>query len=152
VAKRVCIAVLGVVAALAVVAGCGGDSDDDSLTKAEYTQQANAICQQGEDEKNKEIQAAVNDPKAISGQGQEGELELLTEFALPPIATMTEELSDLGGPSGEEEKAEALVEAFEEEIEKIEANPKSVISGSGGEFAEANKLAGELDLKACGLI
>lgn len=143
---------VGIVVIAAVATGCGG-SDDDSLTKAEFTKQADAICKQGEEEKSKGLEEAINNPKEkLKSEGEEAEIELLTKYALPPIAEMTEELADLGGPEGQEEKAEAMVKAFEKEISKIEANPKSVTSGSGGEFAEANKLARELELKACGLI
>lgn len=137
---------------IAAVSGCGG-GDDDSLTQAEYRKQANAICSEGNDQKNKAVGEAYKDPKkaGITGDGKTAQLELLNNVALPPIISMTEELASLGGPSGEEEKAEALVEALEAEIDELETNPETVIdaSANGGEFAKANKLATELDLKAC---
>lgn len=144
-------AVVGVVVAVAALAfGCGGD-DDDSLTKAEYRKQANALCLQGNDQKDNAIREGFEDPKkaGITAKGEAGTIEVLTELALPPIVAMTEELKELGGPEGEEEKAEEMVEAIEAEIDEIEANPKAVATGSGGEFNEANKLADELGLESC---
>jgi hypothetical protein len=145
---------VGVVVIAAVATGCGGGDDDDSLTKAEFTKQGNAICLQSENEKNEDLQDALSNPEKydVEQRNAKGELELLEKVALPPIVKMTEELAALGAPSGEEEKVEAVIAAFEEEIEKIEANPQSVVSGTGGEFTEANKLAREIGLRACNSI
>jgi hypothetical protein len=138
-------------AVLAIGAGCGG-GDDDSLSKAEFVKQADAICTQKEAEKNKALEAGFQQAGKEGKKGKKVEEELVTDTALPPISEMTEELGDLGAPSGEEDKAEAMVEAFEEEVEKIEGDPGSVLTGAGGEFAKANKLAKEMGLKVCSQI
>lgn len=153
-------ALVGLLALLALVigAGCGGGDDDggdSSLTKAEFVKKADAICVRREEEKNKALQAAFNDAskEKLKGQkAQEAQEEIIADAALPPIAEMVEELADLGTPSGEEEKAEAMVEAFEEEVSNIEGDLKGTVEGKVGNFDKANKLAEKFGMKSCSLI
>ena len=147
--RGVFIALVGVLAVL-VVAGCGGDGDD-SLTLAEYKEQASAICKKQQEEKSNGIETAFSEPEkvGVTGQGVKAQLEILDELALPPIVEMTEELDALEPPDAQAKKAEAMVVAFEDEIEKIEGNKKAVLDGDVGDFVDANKLARELGLKPC---
>jgi uncharacterized membrane protein YdbT with pleckstrin-like domain len=139
---------VGVVVVLVAGAGCGG-GDDDSLSTAEFVKQADAICTNREAEKNKNLEAAFQKANQEGAKGKEVEEKLVTETALPPIREMTEELSDLGAPSGEEDQVESMIAAFEAEIEKIEGDPASALTGSGGSFEKADQLAQGLGLKAC---
>jgi len=150
VSRGVFISLVGVLAVL-VVGGCGGGDDDGSLTQAEYKEQASEICSNRQREKSEGIEAAFSNPKKaqITGQGVKAQLEIFNELALPPIVTMTEELDALEPPSNQAKKAEAMVVAFEDEIKKMEADPKAVLNGDLGDFVEANKLARELSLKPC---
>lgn len=148
---RVAASIVGVLAVLAIGVGCGG-GDDDSLSKADFVKQADEICARKETEKNKDLEAAFSQLGKEGKSGKKAEEELVTGTALPPISEMTEELKDLGAPSGEEDQVDAMIKALEEEIEKIEGDPSSVISGSGGGFDKANRLAKEMGLKACSQI
>jgi hypothetical protein len=151
-------ALVGLLALLALVigAGCGGgDDEESSLTKAEFVKQADAICARQDDAKNKALEEAFREQgdKNLKGQkAQEAQEEIIADAALPPIDQMVEELADLGAPSGEEEKAEAMVEAFEEEVGNIEGDLKGTVEGKVGLFDKANKLAQELGLKSCSQI
>jgi hypothetical protein len=145
---RVVVSVIGVLVVLAIGVGCGG-GDDDSLSKADFVKQADEICARKEAEKNKKLEASFQQLGKEGKSGKQAEEELVTDAALPPISEMTEELKDLGAPSGEEDQADAMVEAFEAEIEKIEDDPASVINETGGEFAKANQLAKQMGLKVC---
>ncbi len=133
-----------------VATGCGGGGRDTSLTAAEFKKQADAICARAEKAKDESVNAAVQGRGKKSGKAFEE--ELVGTAALPPIADMTEELRDLGGPSGEEKNAEAMVAAFEEETQKLEADPASALNGAGGQFEKANEAAEELGLEACSRI
>jgi hypothetical protein len=144
----------GVFVFAALVVGCGsGSGSDSSLTKVEYVKQADAICLRQNNVKGQGIQDAYTNPKkaGIQSKGNKAQEELLTKVALPPIATMAEELGELDPPSADKGKAEAMVAALEEENKKLAANPASILSG-GGEFLEANKFARELGLKDCAQI
>jgi hypothetical protein len=136
-----------------VAAGCGGSGNDSTLAKAEYQTRANAICKKAAEEKDKALAAAFAEAEKNGQQGDEAAFaELIKDEGLPPLARMTEELQDLGGPEGEEEEAEAVAAAFEEEVETIEADPEAALGGKGGQFGKANELARELGLKACAAI
>ena len=140
---------------VAALIGCGGDSStSNTLTKAEFIKQADAMCRQAENQKNKDVEAAFDNPKksGISQEGAKGDDELVNEVALPPLRKMTEELSELGAPEGQEETVEAMIAAMEAEIEKIGANPEKAIRGEVGLFEEADRLAKKLGLETCSLI
>ena len=145
---------IGLLMATMVASGCGGGDDDSSLSKAEFTKQANAICSKRENEKNEALTKGYENPEkyGIDSKGKKAEEELISKLALPPIVTMTEELGELGAPEGQEEKVEAMVRAFDDEVGEIETDLKGVLTGEVGEFAEANKLAKELGLDACSSI
>ncbi len=142
------VAISAVVFAMAAfVAGCGG-GDDESLTKAEFIKQGDAICQEAENKKNAGLEKAFKD-KANQGAGKEVQERLVTDVALPPIATMTEELADLGAP---DDQATAIVEGFEKAVEEIEADPQAALTSERGAFAEPDKLAAEYGFKVCSRI
>lgn len=128
--------------ALVFVAGCGG-GDDNSLTKAEFIQQGDAVCRKAEETKNKALEKAF----AEENKGSEKEIQekLVTDVALPPVAAMADELSELGPP---DEQAEAVVSAYEEIVAEIEAKPETAFS-TEEPFGKANKLAKQYGFKAC---
>jgi len=130
---------------LALVAfGCGGG--DDSLTKAEFIKQGDAICKRTEDQKNKALEAAfAQQAKTGEAPDKAFQISLVNTVALPPVVQMTEELDDLGPP---DEEAEAIVAAFEASTDAITDNPAGVLDGSNP-FVEADQLAAEYGFKAC---
>jgi hypothetical protein len=135
---------IGALAIAAVATGCGGGTT--SLTKAEFTKQADAICLEAEETKDAAILAYEKKHSKLDKSVEE---ELVTDVALPPIQAMTDELGGLGAPSDEESKTDAIVESFEGAIEKIEEDPSSVLTAPTSPFAEADKLAGQYGMKSC---
>ena len=145
------IALLGAVAAIAlIVAGCGSSDDSttdsaaggEALTKAEFVKQANAICTAG----NAEIEAALKEGAPKSDE--EGE-EFVEESVLPAVAKQVEEIGELGYPEGKDgEEAEAVVASAEAEIEKAEDDPSTL--AEPGAFKEPNRLAREYGMSVCG--
>lgn len=136
-------------AALAVlVAGCGGGDDEtSSVTRQQFVKQANAICQEQSQKRNKII------GDAIAGMDQnkllpKTEREDIILEALPPYAETPEKLEALGAPEGDEEKVEAIIQAMEEAAKDAEADPSKALT-STEQFAKANKLNGEYGLSNC---
>ncbi len=153
--KRGSIALVVALLVAVLVAGCGGSGSGSSdatgaSTKAEFIAQGDKICAAAEAKKNKAITSAFSKtPKQSQEPTKAYEEELVTEVALPPIASMSEELSELPLPSGEEEEAEAILAAFQSAVAEIESNPEVAIEGAAQPFAEADKLAGEYGFKSC---
>jgi HD superfamily phosphodiesterase len=144
------IALFAGVLLVALVAGCGSSGSDNSLTKAEFIKQADAICSKGE----KSIESGaekfaeennVNTEKPTKAQKE----EVITQVVAPEIRKQGEEISELGAPSGEEDKVEAIVSAVEEGADELEQQPATLFEGKNP-LAKGSKLAKEFGLKVCG--
>jgi phosphoglycolate phosphatase-like HAD superfamily hydrolase len=137
---------LAVLVALIAALGCGGSSDSEPLTKAEFGQQGNKICKDAEQARGKIVAKVIEetDPKGNQEKAQE---EVVLK-AIPTYEKAAEEIGDLGAPEGEEEKVENLVEAMEEAAGRAQADPHTAVI-SNAPFREADKLAEELGLDAC---
>jgi len=137
-----------ILAAALLVGGCGG-SGTETVTKAQFTKQANAICEKGDKERKAKFKA-VNVPKPEgSGGWTNPEMEkVVLDIFVGPYNEMIDELKDVGLPEGEEEKAEAIFEAMEDGVEKVENDPIAALSGTEL-FKEANKLNIEYGLTGC---
>jgi hypothetical protein len=133
---------LGLCAVGVVVAGCGGGGSGP-LTKAEFVEQGNEICEAATKERS-EVTKEVAKQEGSGGakEGEEATLELLE-----PVQKMTEELVDLSPPEGQEKKVEAIVGAFEAGISKVEAEPLG--SKTSSAFSKANEMAAEYGLTSC---
>lgn len=142
------------VAILVIVAGCGGGSDSSSsssITKAQFIKQADAICEKGDEETNKEVEEFVaennlSEKKEPTKAQQE---ELVSQVVAPNVQGQIEEIDALGTPEGDEAKIEAMVGAVEEGVEEIEADPTTLIEGKNP-LGKGSKLAKEYGLKSCG--
>jgi hypothetical protein len=148
--RRIVLICVVVLAAGLLAAGCGDDESSASLTKAEYIKQGDAICKAGNEKYQREFTEYLQglDPKAPL---TEKKLEAATEaIVMPGLRTEAEELEELGAPSGQEDKAEEIVEAFEKAIEEGEGNPAPFISSGGGPvWNEAEQLAADFGFQVC---
>ena len=144
---------LAAVALALVAAGCGddddsGDSGDGSataLTKEEFLQQGNAICANG----NAELDAVT----ANFGPGTSpAEIEaFVTDTLVPNVQGQIDDLSALTPPEGDEEEVEAILTAAEDALAEVEEVPSTVTEDGGTDpFNEANRLAEDYGLVACG--
>lgn len=144
---RFALVVVGI--ALSVTgAGCGSSSPAP-LTKAEFVKQANAICRDG---RSRKTTAIFNFMKThqVGKSTRALEEKADTEIAMPPIQRMNEELRELAAPRGDEDKVNAIVDAFEAAVKSQEQNPGVVIAGSRDPFHVANLLAIKYGMNKCG--
>jgi hypothetical protein len=121
--------ILVLASALALVTGCGGGDDEESLTKAQFIKQADAICEKQNKKKNEDlVKAYAKLEKEGKTAGKKGEAELIGDVALPPIAQMTEELADLGLPEEQEDQAEQFITEMEQAVAEVEEDPSLALS------------------------
>jgi hypothetical protein len=139
-------AAIALLAAGLLAAGCGGSGSAAPLKKPQFVREANAICANAVDEREK----ALSDATKEGSDSEPGQAALVTEVALPPVQKMSEELADLGVPVGDEKEVQAIVKAFERGIATVEKDPTSV-NGVIGAFAEASKLAEAYGLTSCAI-
>jgi hypothetical protein len=150
--RRVAAAVsITALAAVGLLTGCGGSSDDASsasegssppLSKAAFIKQADAICKKA-DQKQK---AAVKNLKSNASQAEIEKFVLKT--ALPPIFDEVDEISELNAPAEDQAKIDKLLQEIEEAAEKAEADPSTVLKGSGP-FVPVEKPAADYGFKVC---
>jgi hypothetical protein len=134
---------LCVVAALAggvLIAGCG-DGDDETLTKEEYIQRADQICQ----ESNDEIEAAAENvdftdlPKFIN------------ETVLPKLEESIAKIRELPIPAGDEETLNSIYDRVEDAIQKFKDDPASLSDLASGKIAPGvEKDSRAYGFKVCG--
>jgi phosphoglycolate phosphatase-like HAD superfamily hydrolase len=140
--------IFGLVLALALIAasGCGSSSDPETMTKAEFAKQANKICAEATNDRQKVIAevAEATNPKA----NQEAAQAEALQKAMPTYEKAAEQIDQLGAPKGEEKKVERLVEAMEEAAERAKADPHSAVI-TNLPFRKADAIAQELGLKEC---
>jgi hypothetical protein len=140
----------GVVAIAVIAAGCGS-SDDESITKAEFIKQGDAICKTGSAELETEVESyAKENDISLKAEPTPDQLEEISEnVVVPAIRGQLEGLQELGVPSEEEDVANELLVALEEGVEKGEEDPAAFVSDEDV-LADANKLANEYGFKECG--
>lgn len=150
-----------------IAAGCGDDDDEtttsptttttagatgatgatgEPLSKEEFIAQADAICKAGD----KEIDAAGEEFFSEGGSpGQAEEETFITETVIPNVQGQVDGIAALAPPEGDEDEVQAIVDAAQQAIDDVEADP-SVLGTQGDPFAEANQLAQDYGLKVCG--
>ncbi len=128
--------VLGVVVLAAVLGGCGGGGSSSSLTKAEYTKQANEICAKRKEEWKSAVakyEKEVVEKKVSSDpEGQKEVAEVvLQETMLPALQGQLKALEELEAPEEIEKQAEKMLKNLSSGVEGVEKEGVEGLSGSG---------------------
>lgn len=142
----------GIFTAGLLAVGCGGSSEGTITThvaKATFLKQANATCARTYDRIKAKYQSFVQDagPKPFSTDQEVREYDYTV--MVPAKRREVEELRALGAPSGDEEKVEAILAAYDEGIETAEEDPHAAIISAFGVFVKATKLAEAYGLEEC---
>jgi hypothetical protein len=144
--------VIGCIVSGLLIAGCG-DSDsseadtndatatnvavtiaeDASLSKAEFVKKANAVCS-----------AAF---KWLEKQSDTGKRDYITN-AVIALEREIDGITEVGAPSGDRAKIEAMLDRAKKTIEAVEANRKK-IEPANHQLEKAEKLADKYGLKSC---
>ncbi len=153
--KRLIALLAGVMAIAIVAAGCGSSSDDSTevvvLSKTEFIEQGDAICAKGSKQIEDEAdEFAEENDIDIDNPSKGDQEEVIVAVVAPSLQTQADELSELGAPDGEEDKAEAMIAALESGAEELEDEPGVLLENEADPLGEANKLANEFGFKECG--
>lgn len=163
------IAIVVAVLSLLGVAGCGGgsqtsttnaaaSSSDEStaaettLTKQEWVDKANEICNPLIDKKSRGMEA-FDKAHGVHGTPNLHQREAVnTAVVLPNVQERIEGLETLPVPPGQEAKIRAILRSMERGIREAEAHPENLaIPKQPIPFAESEHLAGAYGLLFCGL-
>jgi uncharacterized protein with beta-barrel porin domain len=133
-----------------IAAGCGGGDDNGTTaaaqSKDEFLKRGNQICSAGE----KQIIAAEN--KVLGENPTQAEVnKFATKTAIPTLQYELAGIQGLPPPSGDEDEVDAIVSAAQQGLDKLKGDPSLIAAGGqDNPFAEANKLAKQYGLTACG--
>ena len=138
------IALLGLL--LVGVAGCGGDDDISSttaLTKQEFLDQGNAICEAGNKATEAESEEVFSD-----GQPTDDEFEqFATDVLVPSIQGQIDDIRALGTPEGDDGEVSEILDSAESDLDDLKSDPS--IIASGDPFAETNQALESYGLTVC---
>ena len=137
--RKACGAALAaVVAAGALVAGCGGgdDSSTATLSQSEFVAKASAICGPA----GKQIEAAAHKYLG-TGRPTTGEFERFVNAAVvPDTQQVIDGLNGLTPPASQAATYSALVDELQSVNDQLKANPQ-LLAQQGDPFAKSNQLA-----------
>lgn len=145
------ITVLATAAAVFLVLGCGGG--DSSLSKQEYDQKLELVCNKGLKEREEFIgkldrKYEQRNPNANAKEKAEEQTENIKNLMAVYKGT-TEEIADIGLPEKNEKKAEELVQSREAAVAKVLADPAGALANTTTIFAKNIKIAEELEVASC---
>jgi hypothetical protein len=156
-----------VLAAAAIAAGCGGDSSaftvqadttiktNDSLTKAEFLEQANAVCMRNWHVVVDAFRAKSADLRSSQPQMSDGErfAEATGSAYLPNMESyIVAEIQDLGAPPRQEQAVEELIGSMQEAIEQGRLDPATSRAEILAAFSDYNRRASRYGLVECRLV
>jgi hypothetical protein len=155
-ARLTCLAATSL-AALLLVAGCGGDDESGGdasvagstasagVSKSEFIDQANSLCAKRSAElkvKGRRVFKEVfTKPEPIAAKA------MTTKVIIPVFEGELRDLKTLNVPPNDGEKVSAIYKAIEDMIARIKKNPQAE---GFYPYKEAEKLSAEYGITACG--
>jgi hypothetical protein len=154
------LAVVGVLVAAALLAGCGSDSSSNasatdsssaSLSKKQFVKQASEICEEGVKKKDAAVSVALKE-LATQSQGAptaQDTAKMVEKSVIPSYRDTVDQLSQLGAPKGDEAEVEKMIGEFETALRAVEAEP--VKATKENPFTAADKAAEAYGIETCRL-
>lgn len=147
------------IAALVLLAGCGSSSDPEitvqtgSLSKAEFVEKADAICAAARREFLAKYSSLVLAHKSVIASGdEEREVALLGEavdtLLAPNVEGQIEQIGELGAPSADAPKTTLFLEALQERLGELQANPAE-LTATTTPFKRAEDAAKRVGMQDC---
>jgi hypothetical protein len=135
---------IALLAAGLLAAGCGGGDDD--LTKAEFVNQADAICKKGNQEIDKAAKQVFTSKQAPSKAQFE---KFVNDTLIPNTQSQIDQVRDLNPPSADEDQVNVLLDEAQAGLDKVKQDP-TVLEGKVDPLKKANQLAKDYGLTECG--
>jgi hypothetical protein len=132
---------------VALLAGCGkSETGSASLTKAQFVEEANAVCEKWQEGREDALAAAT---RKFAGKKSSSEMEEeAVLMILRPYEEATRNLGELRYPEAEEAKVRAIVITMEEAAKRVKADPGTALE-SDLPFRKANELSEKYGLTRC---
>jgi hypothetical protein len=133
------------IVALVGLSGCGsgGSESDPAPTKAQFTKQAEKICEDAENELLEKARIYV-----AEHPGAEEE-DMIAPVAVPGLEKEIAAIKALGVPKEGEAKVEAMLEGFEKAVANTRKNPQVVVASETDPFSAPDKIAEQYGFRVC---
>ena len=115
----------------------------EAISKTAFITQADQICKESNDELDAEGRKLGNSPSKSEVES------FASDSVVPAIQQQLDQIRALGVPAGDEDQVNAILDAAQADLDKLEADP-SLLESNSDVFADANKLANDYGLKVCG--
>jgi hypothetical protein len=125
------------------LAGCG-ESGEGPLSKAEFIERGDAICNRAAAE-----QRALAPPATVESQAPANRSSYIEPVLVKSIEKELRRLKALGLPPGDKKKIEAIFKEIEKGLEDAKLDPLDPLVKATDPFRKANRLAREYGLEAC---
>lgn len=135
--RTTAVSVFGPLAICLLIVGCGGGGSD-SIDKAAFVEQANAICEKASGEMKAEIIALG---KELNSRSTSATVSILEKAVIPALRSELEEIQALGIPSDAKKEVGAFLAAQRKVVEAAEARPAAFFAGQNARPMEAAELA-----------
>lgn len=139
-------AIVVVLIGLLGITGCGGDS---SLSRSEYEQKLELVCNAGLKKREEFIADVTRKYQRLQRQPNAKEQADNLRHLMAVYQSTTEEIAELGLPEQDEKKAEELVKAREDAVAKVKDDPQSALPAFEEIFADAYKAAEHFKADSC---
>lgn len=104
------------------LSGCGGGDSDDRVTKAEYLEQANALCEKAIQRREEDVRVATKEADQKGDLSMQERLAYILEAATPEFTKMVRELEELPPPEGDKQ-LKTVIDGYKEIANKLEREP-----------------------------
>jgi hypothetical protein len=135
-----------------VASGGEATSSEATLTKAEWVERGNEVCNELIDKKSRGMEAFYK-ARGVGGTPNQHQREAMNAaVVLPNVQERIDELEALPVPPGQEGKIRAILRSMEQGIHETEAHPENLAEPKQPiPFAESEHLAGGYGLLFCGM-
>lgn len=133
--------------------GCGGSESTGetavtALTKQEFLKEGNKICKERLEEKDDVLKAALEElSPSERTEPSSAKLEEVGGKALQPFQQLTDELSELPAPAGDEANVKRITDELEAALKRAEGDLEHLIQTNP--FVKASKDAKAYGLETC---
>ncbi|HMI82054.1 MAG TPA: hypothetical protein VK480_09735 [Solirubrobacterales bacterium] len=128
------LAALALIAAL-IAGGCGdsANSDDQALTKKQFVRLTEGFCNKEYRAEERDMEKYADEHGLLFGGGEPWEQEVLNEAVVfDYVRDKIAYFKSLPAPEGDEKEVRAMIEAFEDGLEKSEENPAALAEARPG--------------------
>ena len=146
--RAMCAVLVVAAVAAAGLAGCGGgDGTTGSITAAEFTKRANAICERSQRERTQRLNTANGwvEPGVPLTKAQR---EKVVRFVVVgTVEATSRQLRELAAEAGDPDRPTAYLQALAADLAGVKAKPLTMTSGSA--FSKSDQIAGAAGLTSC---